>query len=322
MTMTMEAPAANALARANGNNGAPAPASALAAMAQRYAVSQEGLIDVIKKTCITGECSDAHFKAFVLVANQYQLNPMTREIHAFADTRRGIVPIVGIDGWSALVNRRPDYDGCEFTFIESADDLGCTCTMHVKNRSYPVAVTEWLSECKRNTPPWNTMKRRMLRHRSFIQCARLAFSLSGLYDEDEGRDVITNYKQEEKPQARLNAVVKVTQRPVSENQTFEPDPAAVAEAESEQSDAGSDLDEQAPHVEPESPPAANYAANYAANWQATQMRLNELAMERAIPPSKLDKKINDYLLRKGCKGEPDKLSEDQRRELLALVEGE
>jgi hypothetical protein len=39
------------------------------------------------------------------------------------------------------------------------------------------------------------MERRMLRHKSYIQAARYAFGLSGIYDEDEGRDIIRNQTQ-------------------------------------------------------------------------------------------------------------------------------
>ena len=35
------------------------------------------------------------------------------------------------------------------------------------------------------SPVWRKWPRRMLRTRAFIQCARLAFSLTGLYDEGE-----------------------------------------------------------------------------------------------------------------------------------------
>ena len=41
---------------------------------------------------------------------------------------------------------------------------------------------------KRATEPWK-MASRMLRHKSLIQAARVAFGFSGIHDEDEARDI-------------------------------------------------------------------------------------------------------------------------------------
>ena len=131
--------------------------------------------------------------AFVIVANQYGLNPFTRQIHAFADPRKGVIPIVGIDGWAHIVNGQKEFDGVEFEYEEEGGKIvSCTCTMHVKGRAHPVKVTEYLAECKRDTPPWTGMPRRMLRHKAFMQAARLAFSIAGIHDEDEAKDIVTN----------------------------------------------------------------------------------------------------------------------------------
>ncbi len=62
--------------------------------------------------------------------------------------------------------------------------------MYIKGREHPIRVPERYSECKRETDPWRTMPFRMLRHKAFMQAARVAFSLGGLFDEDEARDVI------------------------------------------------------------------------------------------------------------------------------------
>jgi hypothetical protein len=45
-------------------------------------------------------------------------------------------------------------------------------------------------ECNRGTDPWRTHPKRMLRHKTMIQCARLAFSFAGIYDPDEGERVL------------------------------------------------------------------------------------------------------------------------------------
>lgn len=182
--------------------------SALSKLASRFNVDPAKVVRLLRGTVIKPtrdgrEATDEEVAAFSIVANQYGLNPFTREIHAFADPQRGVVPIVGIDGWAHIVNDEPRFDGCEFEEIKEDDDLGVQCTMHVKGRAHPITITEWLSECKRNTTPWNTMKRRMLRHKAFMQCARYAFSISGIFDEDEARDIITNQ------------TIEITERPAS-----------------------------------------------------------------------------------------------------------
>ena len=119
--------------------------------------------------------------ALLIVAGQYKLNPWTKEIYAFPD-KGGIVPVVGVDGWSRIINSNPQFDGMDFE--QDADS--CTCTIYRKDRAHPIRVTEYLSECKRGTGPWGSHPRRMLRHKSMIQCARLAFGYSGIYDQDSG----------------------------------------------------------------------------------------------------------------------------------------
>ena len=64
----------------------------------------EDLINVLKATAFKGQVSDAQMTALLIVANQYTLNPWTKEIYAFPDKNNGIVPVVGVDGWSRIIN--------------------------------------------------------------------------------------------------------------------------------------------------------------------------------------------------------------------------
>ena len=145
-----------------------------------------GLIETLKATAFKGQVTDAQMTALLIVANQYGLNPWTKEIYAFPDKNNGIVPVVGVDGWSRIMNGHPQFDGMEF----DQDDTSCTCRIFRKDRSRPVAVTEYMSECKRpNVGPWGSHPKRMLRHKAMIQCARLAFGFSGIYDGDEAERI-------------------------------------------------------------------------------------------------------------------------------------
>lgn len=145
----------------------------------------DDLLPVLKATAFKGQVSDAQMTALLIVANQYGLNPWTKEIYAFPDKQNGIVPVVGVDGWSRIINSRPEFDGMDFQ--QDADS--CTCTIYRKDRSHPIKVTEWMAECKRSAGPWLSHPYRMLRHKAMIQCARLAFGFSGIYDSDEAERI-------------------------------------------------------------------------------------------------------------------------------------
>ena len=145
------------------------------------------LIGTLKATAFKGQVSDAQMTALLVVANQYALNPWTKEIYAFPDKNNGIVPVVGVDGWSRIINSHPQFDGIEF----EQDDDSCTCIIYRKDRNRPIKVTEWMAECKRSgMGPWQSHPRRMLRHKAMIQCARLAFGYGGIYDQDEAERIV------------------------------------------------------------------------------------------------------------------------------------
>jgi phage recombination protein Bet len=145
------------------------------------------LVAVLKATAFKGQVSDAQMTALLVVANQYGLNPWTKEIYAFPDRQNGIVPVVGVDGWSRIINSDPNFDGMDF----QQDDESCTCTIYRKDRSHPIRVTEWMAECRRaNVGPWQSHPKRMLRHKAMIQCARLAFGFVGIFEQDEAERIV------------------------------------------------------------------------------------------------------------------------------------
>ena len=158
-------------------------------MASRVDVEPEKLLGTLKDTVFKG-ASQSELLALVVVSNEYGLNPFLKEIYAFPAKGGGIVPVVSIDGWIRIINRQEGLNGMEFSFEnENGKPVSCTCTIHIKDRSHPVVVTEYYEECFRSTDPWKQMPRRMLRHKALIQCARVAFGFSGIYDEDEGERI-------------------------------------------------------------------------------------------------------------------------------------
>jgi len=177
---------------------------------------EKELIITLKATAFKikdGEVTNVQMTALLIVADQYGLNPFTREIFAYPDKQNGIVPVVSVDGWSRIINQHPDMDGLEFIYDEKwvtdqTDAKPCPasieCVIFRKDRTHPVRIKEFLDEVYRapsqrrgnnNQPyfvpgPWQTHTKRMLRHKSLIQCARIAFGFTGIYDQDEAERII------------------------------------------------------------------------------------------------------------------------------------
>lgn len=156
-------------------------------MAERFGVDPQEMMATLKATAFKGQVTDAQMQALMIVADQYGLNPWTKEIYAFPD-KGGIVPVVGVDGWARIINENPAFDGMEFSMDK--DGTECTCKIYRKDRGHAISATEYMAECKRNTQPWQSHPRRMLRHKAMIQCARLAFGFAGIYDQDEAERIV------------------------------------------------------------------------------------------------------------------------------------
>lgn len=162
--------------------------SVLVRMAGQYGVDPDKMLTTLRATAFKGDVSNEQMMALLIVAEQHGLNPWTKEIYAFPDRNHGIVPVVGVDGWSRIINTHPDFDGMDFE--EAEDGTWIKCVIYRKDRSHPIAAKEWMQECKRDTGPWKSHPRRMLRHKAMIQCARIAFGFGGIYDQDEAERII------------------------------------------------------------------------------------------------------------------------------------
>lgn len=166
-------------------------------LAKKLELSIDGkdLIETLKDTAFKGQVSDSQMSALLIIAGQYGLNPWTKEIYAYPDKQNGIVPVVGVDGWTRIINEHPKLDGIEFNYSESTvDHKGklahdwIECIIHRSDRKQPIVVREYFDEvCRKvNFPtPWDSHPKRMHRHKALIQCARIAFGFAGIYDEDE-----------------------------------------------------------------------------------------------------------------------------------------
>lgn len=179
--------------------------------ADRFGVEPEKMMSTLKATAFRvkdGEATNEQMMALLVVADQYGLNPWTKEIYAFPDKQNGIVPVVGVDGWARIINENDQFDGMEFAQSETMVKIDehakespqwMECTIYRKDRARPITVREYLDEVYRAPfkgkygpviGPWQTHTKRFLRHKVMIQCARVAFGYVGIYDQDEAERIV------------------------------------------------------------------------------------------------------------------------------------
>lgn len=196
------------------------PRSLVARIAARYSIDADKMLGTLKQTAFrqpgsrdreAPDISNEQMMALLVLADRYKLDPFTKELYAFPDRQRGIVPIVGVDGWIRLMNEHPQANGLDWRYPDGpmikidADARECwpwiECVVYRKDRGHPTVVREYLEECYRargtykdGNPmpagPWQSHTKRMLRHKALIQAGRVAFGFAGLYDPDEGARII------------------------------------------------------------------------------------------------------------------------------------
>ncbi len=164
----------------------------------RSGLTRESFVKTLTQTAFDGIAAwtQADLERLLIAAETHQLNPLNREIFAIASSLEPLQPVllvVGVDGWSKILNAQPHFDGMQFLEAsEQVDNVPAwiECTIYRKDRTVPVAVKEYFQEVRGEHMAWLTHPRRMLRHKALTQCARLAFSLSGIYDSDEAQRVL------------------------------------------------------------------------------------------------------------------------------------
>ncbi len=165
---------------------AKARPTAIQAMASRLNLTPAKLQDTLRNT-VFRDANDAEFAALIVVANEYKLNPLLKEIFAFKAKGGGIIPYVSVDGWIRIINEHPQFDGIEFNDIyDGGGDLDAIeCVIWRKDRTRPIKVVEYMDECRRDTEPWRKSPKRFLRHRALMQGGRVAFGFSGIGADDD-----------------------------------------------------------------------------------------------------------------------------------------
>lgn len=182
--------------------------SLVAKFASKYSIDANKLLATLKATAFRQRgdqvITDEQMAALLIVADQYKLNPFTKEIYAYND-KGAIVPVVSVDGWARIINEHPAFNGLEFRYAEEFETMAggkscpiwCEVVIHRKDREKPTIVREYLDETyqeprgQNKVPgPWQSHTKRMLRHKVLIQGSRIAFGFAGIYDEDEAERIV------------------------------------------------------------------------------------------------------------------------------------
>ncbi|AUG84985.1 hypothetical protein MAELSTROM_66 [Pseudoalteromonas phage Maelstrom] len=181
--------------------------TALSIVAQNTGASEEDIKNVISGMIISSKkqhgatATNAEMAVFTGVCSKYGLNPLVKECAAFVSGGKMQV-IVMIDGWYKMVNRQENFDGVEFDdhLNDKGEVTAITCKMYIKDRSKPASVTEYLNECiDASSNVWKRWPARMLRHKAYIQAARIAFGISEVIDDDEVNRIKSNQPRDITP---------------------------------------------------------------------------------------------------------------------------
>jgi phage recombination protein Bet len=185
---------------------------------QRSGLSYESFVRLINQSALSrlSIWSQADLDRLLLLAERLGLDPLSNEIYATEVASESVKKpriffVVGVDGWSKIINSHPQFDG--MMFDESAlgeDQLPqyFECTIFRKDRKVATSVREYMHEAHTSQGAWLTHPRRMLRHKSMVQCARICFGLSGIYDPDEAIRISSTDKQSGKLEIQLQCSKK------------------------------------------------------------------------------------------------------------------
>lgn len=162
-------------------------------------ISNYGVQNVTKEDIFT----------FLIQCKNLGLNPLLKQIYGFV-SRGKLAIVVSIEGWNAIANRSPQFDGCSFEFgpfttrelsynkitynrgtktnnnvtVKRSVADWVKCIVYRKDRAHPIVITTFFDEAYTGSEPWATMPMTMLQNRAFVNSVRKAFNVSA-YSEDD-----------------------------------------------------------------------------------------------------------------------------------------
>ena len=147
--------------------------------------NEQQVIKTLRETVANG-LTDSEFQLFAEHCKATGLNPFKREVWAIKAGNRLHV-MTGINGFLAIANKNPMYDGMEVEVDNDERPTKAICKVYRKDRKFPAIGVALLKEYKKATPIWDNMPRVMLTKVAKSIALREAFpqELNGLYTVEE-----------------------------------------------------------------------------------------------------------------------------------------
>ena len=162
-----------------------------------------GQLAVIKNTVAKGASND-ELAMFLELASRYQLDPFAREIWCVKMGGSDLTITTSRDGYLAIANRHPAYDGMEADVVREGDTfsrsgqgiehsygakrgaiLGAYALVYRSDRTRPAYFFATFSEYNKGTATWKTYPSAMIQKVAEAMALKRAFSISGLVTEEE-----------------------------------------------------------------------------------------------------------------------------------------
>lgn len=117
----------------------------------------------------------------LLTSQRLRLNPLLGQIAWELNEKNYWEDFIPINGWITMIHRELSFQGITFNESNQTENgipIWMECSIYRSDLIHPITVREYFIELKTEHPMWAKMPRRMLRHRTLQQCARLAFGIS------------------------------------------------------------------------------------------------------------------------------------------------
>lgn len=161
------------------------------------------------KSMVAEKANEDEFRLLIHLANKYQLDPLARQIYCLKYSERKPASIfAGLAGFVAIAERTGKYGGIsttvrredepwevQYTYYENNQrktgtykrdyQWVATATVWRTDAAHPFEAQVWESEYSSGRDLWTGKPRTMTTKVAMCQALRLAFSISGLYDQDE-----------------------------------------------------------------------------------------------------------------------------------------
>lgn len=181
------------------------------------------VLALLKETYAKG-ATNAEFAMYLAHAQSTGLNPFKKELW-FIKTRGGVQLMTGINGFAAIANSNPEYDGIEVNtdYDESGKPIRSVALCYRKDRKFPSKGTAIFAEDKGQSPIWTTRPTVMLEKVAKARAWREAFpqQLNGIYSQEEIER--ENDTDDQNETDALNAAIftEIETDPVDDNEATE-----------------------------------------------------------------------------------------------------